>query len=387
MLTISYGAQKITTTNDETVLQALTRQGVIARSSCRGGTCQTCVLRCLEGEIPARAQRGLSDKLLSKSYFMPCVCHPLSDMVIAAPLADDFFVAAQLDQRHIDKQGLLFLFEPPGGLAATVKTVMVRDAAGHQARFALANQPDQDYYFGIYLAANDLSALAVYWRTNLQVGDTIEMREALPDELSSNAIQHAPCNDTPAERPKDPPPDLELWAALGHGTLLTLILTDFYARVYRDAQMLPFFSGFTQQRLIEKQYSFMQQAMTGNKVFFGNRPRNSHHWMVISDALFEHREQLMLAAMRAHGLAEQWIDRWLALENYYRPDIVKATAFPLQINGVDLPLEGYEELAIEVGAMCDGCGGVIEAGETVRYHVRRGTIYCRRCGATDDNTK
>jgi Bacterial-like globin len=162
---------------------------------------------------------------------------------------------------------------------------------------------------------------------------------------------------------------------------MTAILDDFYTRVYADPQLMTFFSGFTQQRLVEKQYSFLHQAMTGNKVYFGNRPRNTHHWMVISDALMDHREQIMLECMQAHGLEDKWIKRWLAIEAYYRPDIVKTEAFPRQLNGVDLPLEGFEELLIDVGCVCDGCTSVIEPGETVRYHVRMGTIFCTRCNA------
>ncbi|MDD4928942.1 MAG: 2Fe-2S iron-sulfur cluster-binding protein [Gallionella sp.] len=368
---LRYGTQIITPATDETVLQALTRQGVALRSSCRGGVCQTCVMRCLEGEIPGRAQSGLSTDLISQRYFMPCVCKPSGDMVLAPPLADDFFVPAQLEQRLDDERGIMFMFEPMRTLPTSILAVIVRDSWGHKARFSLATRPDVDFYFGIHLPAYDVSELAEQWRQSLQVGMQIDMREALPSE----DIAQLPASD----RPKDPPPDPELWEALGEGALMTPILEDFYTRVYADPQLMSFFSGVTRQRLVEKQYSFLHQAITGNKVYFGNRPRNTHHWMVISDALMDHREQLMLDCMRAHGLAEKWVERWRLIEEYYRPDIVKSAPVPRRVDGVDLPLEGFEELVIDVGSICDGCGSVLEPGETVRYHVRRGTIYCSRC--------
>jgi len=74
MPTISYSSHCITTGADETLLQACTRQGVALRFSCRGGVCQTCVMRCVEGTIPTRAQSGLSPELVVQGYFMPCVC-------------------------------------------------------------------------------------------------------------------------------------------------------------------------------------------------------------------------------------------------------------------------------------------------------------------------
>lgn len=53
---ISYGARRVTVVADETMLQACSRQGVALRFSCQGGVCQTCIMRCVEGTIPTRAQ-------------------------------------------------------------------------------------------------------------------------------------------------------------------------------------------------------------------------------------------------------------------------------------------------------------------------------------------
>lgn len=109
---------------------------------------------------------------------------------------------------------------------------------------------------------------------------------------------------------KYPPSDPELWAALQQGKLLTTVLTDFYTTVYADDKLSSFFSGVTKQRLIEKQYLFVRQILTGEKVYFGDRPRNSHHWMVISDELFDHREPLMLNSLRKVDLSEPMLQRF-----------------------------------------------------------------------------
>ncbi len=363
---LRFGEYRLGVAADETVLQALTRQGIAVRSSCRGGVCQTCVMRCLEGDIPARSQSGLNAELVSRGYFMPCVCKPSGDMVLAEPLADDFFVKAQLEQRIEEEGGITLLFEPLSALSTPLTDVMLRNSAG-QGRYPLANKPEIDYYYAVRIADDDVSELAQCCR-KMQAGEQIEMRAVQGDEPLVKA-----------DRPKDPPTDPEMWQALGNGVLLTAILEDFYDRVYKDPQLKSFFTGFTQQRLVEKQYSFLQQVMTGNKVYFGNRPRSSHHWMVISDALMDHREQIMVDCMRAHGLDEKWVKRWRAMEEYYRPDIVKSEPVPRLVNGVELPLEGFEELVIDEGCMCDGCARVIEPGEKVRYHVRLGTLYCSNC--------
>lgn len=176
-----------------------------------------------------------------------------------------------------------------------------------------------------------------------------------------------------------PLPDAEMWQALQQGALLTDLLEDFYTKVYADARLAPFFHGVTKQRAVEKQFLFLRQLFTGEKVYFGDRPRNAHHWMVISDELFDYREHLMESCLRAHGLPEYLITRWLAMEESFRSDLVKEAPWKRVMGGVELPVEGFGETVVEVGTLCDSCGGEIDAGTPVRYHLRLGTTYCPGC--------
>ena len=178
-----------------------------------------------------------------------------------------------------------------------------------------------------------------------------------------------------------PPTDAELWAALGNGELLMAVLQDFYERVFQDERLSSFFHGVTKQRSIEKQYMFMRQILTGEKIYFGERPRNAHHWMVISDELFDYRSDLMQSCLRQHGLAEPMAQRFRNAEEFYRRDIVKSAAIPRRMGDVELPLEGFDELVMDVGTLCDSCEREVAAGEKVIYHVRLGKIYCSDCSA------
>lgn len=183
------------------------------------------------------------------------------------------------------------------------------------------------------------------------------------------------------EAPREPTPDPEMWTALGEGKLLYGILKDFYSRVYDDARLAPFFKDVTRQHSIEKQYNFLYQTFTGENVYFGERPRNAHHWMVISAELFDYRNALMQTVLREHGLPEHLMKRWEAMEESYRSVIVKERAWPKIRDGQVLPLEGYESLHLDSGTLCDGCGAELNVGEAVQYHVRLGTVYCVTCAA------
>ncbi len=180
-------------------------------------------------------------------------------------------------------------------------------------------------------------------------------------------------------RKGDLAPNAELWEALRQGEGLSEILNDFYDIVYDDPKMAPFFEGFTKKRAIEKQYSFMMQIFTGERVYFGERPRNAHHWMVISDELFDYREEMMEGSLRRYGLSDELIQKWRAAEEVFRKQIVKSEAWPKKIGGKLMPLEGYETLTLDFGSLCDSCEAAMDEGTTVRYHVRTGKTYCPAC--------
>jgi truncated hemoglobin YjbI len=174
-------------------------------------------------------------------------------------------------------------------------------------------------------------------------------------------------------------PNPALWAALEEGAKLRVILEDFYTRVFADERLRPFFHGVTKDRVVDKQYGFLMEIFSGQHVYFGDRPRNAHHWMVISDELFDYRERLMEACMRDHGLADEHVGAWLAVHEVFRKQIVKAKAVPRRMAGVEMPLEGWAREALSSGGWCDGCQRVLEIGAVATYHRRTGATYCEGC--------
>jgi NAD(P)H-flavin reductase/truncated hemoglobin YjbI len=218
------------------------------------------------------------------------------------------------------------------------------------------------------------SPLEIHTDPFWSLANTGETNEAT-STLDAQAAKRIQC----AERRKYPDPDLELWTGLDDGRLLSKILVDFYNRVYDDPLLSPFFDGVTKQRLIEKQYNFMCQVLTGEDVYFGERPRNAHHWMVISDELLDHREELMESSLRRFGVPEHLVRRLRAIEEIYREDIVKDKPWKKVLFGKEVPVEGFDEMIMDDATLCDSCQQEIQAGERVQYHVRLGKVYCKSC--------
>jgi len=82
MPTISFEGQDFFCAEDETILECMTRHGVLLPSSCQSGACQTCMIRALEGRPPAASQNGLKDTLKEQNFFLACICKPEEDMTI-----------------------------------------------------------------------------------------------------------------------------------------------------------------------------------------------------------------------------------------------------------------------------------------------------------------
>jgi truncated hemoglobin YjbI len=172
-----------------------------------------------------------------------------------------------------------------------------------------------------------------------------------------------------------------MWEALGRGSLLRALLVEFYDEVFQDPRLSPFFHATTKEWVIDHQYAFLAEIFTGERMFFGDRPRNAHHWMVITDELFDHREAVMERHLRRHELPEHLIQAWRAVEEVFRGHIVKASPVPRRRNGLEMPLEGHERLALDAGGACDGCAGEIARGADCWYHVRTGKAFCAACSA------
>jgi ferredoxin len=67
----------------QTVLQSALKAGVLLPSSCRNGTCRTCVCTLMSGQISYSIDwPGLSLEEKQAGLILPCVAHPQSDLEI-----------------------------------------------------------------------------------------------------------------------------------------------------------------------------------------------------------------------------------------------------------------------------------------------------------------
>ena len=73
----------------QTVLQSALAAGHDMLSSCRNGTCRSCLRQLQSGQVRYKIQwPGLSTDEKAEGFMLPCVAYPSADLVITPPLPD-----------------------------------------------------------------------------------------------------------------------------------------------------------------------------------------------------------------------------------------------------------------------------------------------------------
>ncbi len=513
MTTVQYDGGIYELREHESVLDALMRGGADITFSCRKGSCQTCLLRAVEGNPGASAQRGVRPELAQTAHFMPCVCHPAEDMVVERPDYSAMFMNAILSEKTALSPTVTRLrIEPERNLGWTPgQYINIRRPDGLVRSYSIASIEEVDYFLEVHVRRVDDGEMSRWIHDELEPGAFFDLqgplgnctydaafaerplimvatgtgiaplygvvRDALrrghqapiwlyhgerdarelylDDELQALADAHdnfhyVPCvsgDEVPegmfagrvtdrvfkldhpdaaghvvylcgnpemvydaryhavgagvarADILADPfesdypympdddakleavAPDPELWQALEQGPGLRQILEDFYTRAYADPRLSPFFHNVTKRRAISKQYAFLAEVFSGEDNYFGLNPFNAHHWMIISDDLFDYREDIFEGCVRRYGLAEHLVRRWMAFQELFRREIVKSVQRGIFYDGVEHKKEGYSVETIIVATLCDGCGGEVPVGATARMHKRTGELFCENCGA------
>ena len=77
------GAQQFDAWANQPLLVSLEQGGLDWPSSCRNGTCRTCIARLDRGEVRYEIEwPGLSAEEKADRYVLPCVAYPCSDLAL-----------------------------------------------------------------------------------------------------------------------------------------------------------------------------------------------------------------------------------------------------------------------------------------------------------------
>ena len=398
---ISYAGARHYLSPGERGIDAMLRGGAPINFSCRKGTCHACMLQAVPGDPGAASRDRLPASLRDLGFFLPRYATEVREVVAQAPdLSLRRHEAVVADKIAIGRGGVRRRLEPMRAVEWKAGQRLDLQGQNDEVRpYSIASTPG-DYFIDLDIRLRPDGALSRWIDRDLLLAGTgtgggallAIAREAL-DQGHRGRIRifhgartaewlylapeldpyeaRAPSIPDDAATMRGLAPDPDLWAELDHVPKLSRVLAEFCGLVYADERLAPFFHRVPMGRAIQKQYSFLRDLLAGTRDFFGEKPFASHHWMVISDELFDHREALFAEGARRHGVSEAGLRRWLAVHESFRRAIVKPAPRGLVRDGQEVDVTGFSLEQVEVGTVCNGCHEEIAVG------ARRGCTVAR----------
>lgn len=166
--------------SDESVLDALLRQGVDIPHSCKQGICQACLVRCTDGEPPAAAQQGLKEVQQQQGYFFACQCFPTQDMAISLKGSQALFSEATVgDKAMLNDDTLQLTLQCPEPMDFYAgQFVNLRREDGLTRSYSIANSRSRNDVLILHIRRLAGGLFSEWAHRELQVGDRIQVSAA-----------------------------------------------------------------------------------------------------------------------------------------------------------------------------------------------------------------
>lgn len=162
---------------NETVLDTLLGHGVAIPSSCRNGTCQTCMVRAVQGTPPEGSQKGLKATLKAQNYFLACCCHPEEDMEVALPDTDAARIKATVHSMRALSHDIVSLGlhcdQPVEYRPGQFINLFKHSALGRS--YSLASVPTYDSHLQLHIRKVPEGRVSGWVHHDLNLGDTVEI--------------------------------------------------------------------------------------------------------------------------------------------------------------------------------------------------------------------
>lgn len=174
------GDRAVLTGPNESVLDALLRSGVPIPHACRAGACQSCLVRAVDGPVPADAQSGLKATQRELGYFLACRAVPDGDLEVALEAESNHARATVASVERVAPDVARVRLAPREPLAYRPgQFVNVLRSDGLARSYSLASQPDTDAHLELYVREHSQGRMSSWLCNPETVGEPVELRGPL----------------------------------------------------------------------------------------------------------------------------------------------------------------------------------------------------------------
>lgn len=179
MVKLTIEANTYSCHTEESVLDALLRENIPISYACKKGSCQSCLLRSMEGAPPESAQAGLKDTQKKQDYFLACQCRPEQDMTLKLPDQSELYTEGRvMVNRMLNRNTLLLVIECRDAFEFNAgQFVNLQRPDGLTRSYSLANIPQQSNTLEFHIRRLPGGDFSEWVHDELKIGDTIAFSE------------------------------------------------------------------------------------------------------------------------------------------------------------------------------------------------------------------
>lgn len=180
MAKVVYGGSSYDISESTSLLDGLLSYGVNMPHGCRGGICQSCLLKCIEGDVPPESQRGLRPAQLLNHELLACQCYTTSDLTVTLPLLAEHLVSATVSQLRLLSSDILEVqLETKDALQYRAgQFIKLQHPEGIARCYSLASTPIEPY-LRIHVREYPNGHVSSWVHHQLKVGDEVAITTAL----------------------------------------------------------------------------------------------------------------------------------------------------------------------------------------------------------------
>ncbi len=153
MPVLRFKAENFTIEQGESVLDCLTRNEKSIPFSCKSGSCQTCMIKVLEGKAPEESQKGLKSTYKAKGFALACRLKPTQDLSIDLPSVVESTVPTKItDVEKLTHNVVALRLKPLDRFTCIPGQYLTLINPHNVSRcYSIANQPEEDGFIELHI--------------------------------------------------------------------------------------------------------------------------------------------------------------------------------------------------------------------------------------------
>lgn len=167
----------------ESLLEGLLTQNVSLPYGCKNGSCQSCLIQCIEGLISPESQKGLKQAHQINRYLLACQCIPQGYMQITLPNTPQHLLKASVRAlRRLSSDVMEVRLQPKQAMNyRSGQFIRLYHPEGLARSYSLASVPSLDDDLILHVKEYHNEKLSPWIHHHLNIGDEVSISEAMGD--------------------------------------------------------------------------------------------------------------------------------------------------------------------------------------------------------------